>query len=113
MPEPANDEPPPDRSRDLDQEIGAREARKLRARRRKDRTLWFGLGMFGLIGWSVATPTLLGAALGLWLDQNWPGKMSWTLALLLAGVALGCFNAWYWINREYEAMQHEEKDDKP
>jgi predicted F0F1-ATPase subunit len=25
--------------------------------------------MMGLIGWSVAIPTLLGAALGLWLDS--------------------------------------------
>jgi len=38
-----------------------------------------------VIGWSVAIPTLLGAALGLWLDQHYPGKHAWTLALLVAG----------------------------
>jgi predicted F0F1-ATPase subunit len=36
--------------------------------------VWFGLGMMGLIGWSVAVPTLLGAALGLWLDSRHPRK---------------------------------------
>ena len=49
--------------------------------------VWFGLGMMGLIGWSVAIPTLLGAALGIWLDQHYPGKHAWTLALLVAGLA--------------------------
>jgi predicted F0F1-ATPase subunit len=48
--------------------------------------VWFGLGMMGLIGWSVAIPTLLGAALGIWLDSRHPGSHSWTLALLVAGL---------------------------
>lgn len=36
-------------------------------RRRKARSstlgVWFGLGMMGLIGWSIAVPTILGAVL--------------------------------------------------
>ena len=52
----------------LSQEVGAKAARKLRARRNSAQGVWFGLGMMGLIGWSVAIPTLLGAALGIWLD---------------------------------------------
>ena len=74
----------------LSQEVGAKAARKLRAQRHVTRTVWFGLGMMGLIGWSVAIPTLLGAALGLWLDKRYPGGRSWTLALLVAGLAIGC-----------------------
>jgi ATP synthase protein I len=70
----------------LSQEVGAKAARKLRARRMSTRTVWFGLGMMGLIGWSVAIPTLLGAALGLWLDSRHPGSHSWTLALLVVGL---------------------------
>ena len=42
--------------------------------------------MMGLIGWSVVVPTLLGAALGIWLDERHPGAHSWTLALLVAGL---------------------------
>ena len=56
--------------------------------------------MMGLIGWSVAVPTLVGAAIGMWLDQHYPGQHAWTLALLVAGLVLGCFNAWRWIAKE-------------
>ncbi len=94
----------------LGQEVGAKAARKLRAQRHVTRTVWFGLGMMGLIGWSVAIPTLLGAAIGRWLDQQFPGGRSWTLALLVAGLAVGCFNAWYWLTKEDDAMRKEQED---
>ena len=67
--------------------------------------------MMGLIGWSVAIPTVLGAALGLWLDKRHPGQHSWTLALLVAGLVLGCFNAWHWVAKEDKAMREEQEDD--
>lgn len=95
----------------LSQEVGAKAARKLRARRHATRTVWFGLGMMGLIGWSVAIPTLLGAALGLWLDRRFPDGRSWTLALLAAGLTIGCINAWLWISKEDQAMRDEQEDD--
>lgn len=81
-------------------QIGKKEARKIRARRSGKHSLWFGLGMFGTVGWSVAIPTVLGVALGLWLDRTWPAPFSWTLTGLAVGVMLGCLNAWYWIQRE-------------
>lgn len=80
--------------------ITVRERRKLEARRRGRRNLWFGLGMFGLVGWSVAVPTLLCLALGIWIDAHHSSRYSWTLMLLVVGIALGCFNAWYWIRYE-------------
>ena len=55
------------------------------ARKRRRQSPWFGLGMFGLVGWAVAVPIVVGTALGRWIDARWPGDMSWTLALLLAG----------------------------
>jgi ATP synthase protein I len=69
-------------------------ARKAKSRQDKRRHLWFGFSVFGVIGWSVAIPCLLGAALGLWLDDHYPRQQPWTLALLLAGLCLGCVNAW-------------------
>jgi ATP synthase protein I len=72
--------------------------------------VWFGLGMMGLIGWSVALPTLLGAALGLWLDQRRANEHSWTLALLVAGLLIGCANAWHWVAREDKAIREHERD---
>ena len=91
--------------------VGAKAARKLKARRNSKNGVWFGLGMMGLIGWSVAIPTLLGAALGLWLDKHHPGSHSWTLALLVAGLMLGCWNAWRWVSKEEKAMRNDQEDD--
>ncbi len=82
------------------EEVGVKEQRKLRARREGDRGVWFGLGMFGLVGWAVAVPTLLGVALGVWMDGQWETSVSWTLTGLFAGVVAGCLNAWYWVKRE-------------
>ena len=92
-------------------QVGAKAARKLKARRNSTQGVWFGLGMMGLIGWSVVVPTLLGAALGIWLDKHHPGKHAWTLALLVAGLAIGCLNAWHWVAKEDKAMQDEQEDD--
>ena len=66
--------------------------------------------MMGLIGWSVTVPTLLGAALGIWLDGRYQGGRSWTLALLVAGLVVGCLNAWHWVAKEDKAMRDEEED---
>ena len=89
-------------------QVGAKADRKLKARRNPNPGVWFGLGMMGLIGWSVTIPTLLGAAAGLWLDQHYPGTHRWTLGLLVAGLALGCVNAWHWVAKEDQAMREEE-----
>jgi ATP synthase protein I len=90
--------------------VGVKAARKLKARRNSAPGVWFGLGMMGLIGWSVVVPTLMGAALGLWLDEHHSGKHAWTLALLLAGLSIGCLNAWHWIAKEDRAMREEQED---
>jgi ATP synthase protein I len=73
--------------------------RKARARREGDRPLAFGLGTFGLVGWSIMIPTVLGIALGVWLDARDSGSVSWTLTGLLVGLTLGCLNAWWWVQR--------------
>lgn len=95
---------------EFSQQVGAKVARKLKARRNATPGVWFGLGMMGLIGWSVVVPTLLGAALGLWLDKRYPGGRSWTLALLVAGLTIGCLNAWRWVAKEDQAMRDERED---
>ncbi len=91
-------------------QVGASAARKLRARREGTQGVWFGLGMSGLIGWSVAVPTLLGAMLGIWLDRRHPGAHSWTLTLLVVGLAIGCLNAWHWVTQEEKAMREKPED---
>jgi ATP synthase protein I len=92
-------------------EVGAKAMRKLKARRNSTQgVVWFGLGMMGLIGWSVVVPTLLGAALGIWLDNRHPGSHSWTLMLLVIGLAIGCLNAWHWVAKEDKEMREEEEN---
>ncbi len=59
-----------------------------------------GIGTFGMIGWSIAVPTVGGALIGLWLDKVMPKDLSWTIALLLGGLALGILIAWSWIEKE-------------
>jgi ATP synthase protein I len=94
----------------LSQAVGVKAARKLKAKRRPAQGVWFGVGMMGLIGWSVVVPTLLGAALGLWLDKNYPGTLAWTLILLLIGLVIGCLNAWHWVRKEDKTMREDEED---
>ncbi|TAL86434.1 MAG: F0F1 ATP synthase subunit, partial [Rhodanobacter sp.] len=54
----------PSADQTLAEQVGNKAARKLHARRHGASGVWFGLGMMGLIGWSVAVPTLIGAAIG-------------------------------------------------
>lgn len=50
----------------------------------------------GAIGWSIAVPSLLGAALGLWVDTLWPSNYSWFSILLPVGILIGCLTALLW-----------------
>jgi ATP synthase protein I len=92
----------------LSRQIQTQADRKLALRRHPTPGVWFGLGMMGLVGWSVVVPTLMGAALGMWLDKHLQDTHIWTLALLMAGLTLGCFNAWFWVAKEERAIHEAE-----
>ena len=72
--------------------------------------MWNGLGMMGPIGWAVVIPTVLGVALGAWIDARWPGAFPWTLSGLLGGLVLGCVSAWLWVDQEQKSIQRERED---
>lgn len=91
-------------------EIGKKEAQKLRAIHKRKRSVWAGLGTFGMVGWSVATPTVLGTVIGSWLDKKYPASLSWTLTFLIAGLFLGCFIAWQWVVKEDRSMHQKTED---
>jgi ATP synthase protein I len=105
-----NEESKANRRRDstaFSTDVGAKASRKLKARRHPRPGIWAGLGVMGLIGWSVVIPTLLGALVGRWLDKQMPVAHSWTLVLLIAGLCIGCFNAWQWMAKEDQEMREE------
>jgi ATP synthase protein I len=89
--------------------IAEKEKRKQKALQENSGSIWSGLGMFGMVGWSVAVPTLAGAALGIWLDKKNHQSFSWTLSFLVLGLISGIAIAWSWINKENQTM-HQKKD---
>jgi ATP synthase protein I len=100
---------------ELSRRVAVMATRKLKgqqAQHQARQTIWSGLGMIGLVGWSVAVPTLLGATLGIWLDKNYPMNHSWTLTLLIIGLITGCLNAWYWLAREDRATHEGERQER-
>lgn len=79
----------------------ARQAKRMKSRRdHPGASPLRGIGTFGMIGWSIAVPTVGGAFLGLWLDRVAPQAFSWTIALILGGVVVGAFIVAAWINKE-------------
>lgn len=90
---------------ELEETVRIKSERKLQFRKKDRKGLLYGLGMFGLVGWSVAIPTLLMLALGIWVDRTYQSPYSWTLMLLVLGIMIGCMNAWYWVSRESKSEE--------
>ncbi|MDP3468281.1 MAG: AtpZ/AtpI family protein [Daejeonella sp.] len=93
------------------QQVAEKEKRKLKALRNNKRSVWYGISMFGMIGWSVAVPTLLGTLLGLWLDKNYPQTFSWTLSFIVLGIVSGGMVAANWISKEDKEIHHSDTKD--
>lgn len=84
-----------------EQERRQREALKRGVSRRRiqqetgrERSLAENMAMVGALGWLIVIPTLLGTWLGRWLDRRYDTGLTWTGALLTAGLVLGCWLAW-------------------
>ena len=61
---------------EFEKSVGDKEQRIIKSRFEGARSPWFGLGMFGLVGWSVVLPMLLGITIGSWIDTHWPSRVS-------------------------------------
>lgn len=85
-------------------EVGKKEKMKLKALRKKKGSVWAGLGLFGVVGWTIVVPTIIGVVAGRWLDKSYPEFFSWTMSLMMAGLLIGCAAATYWIKKEYREM---------
>ena len=84
----------------LDEAIRLRRGRRERWQREGERSIGQNLAMIGALGWTIVTPTLIGIFAGRWLDRSFGSGIFWTLGLLVAGLALGCWLAWKRIHRE-------------
>jgi len=93
-------------------EIGEKEIRKLKAKRQDKKSVWSGFALFGMIGWSVAVPSLAGAALGMWLDKKYPQSFSWTLSCLITGLIIGCLIAWRWVAKENKEIHQNQENNE-
>ncbi|ACS80292.1 AtpZ/AtpI family protein [Maridesulfovibrio salexigens] len=90
--------------------VGSKEQRKIRAGQKGTVGAWSAFGAMGAVGWLVALPVVLGSLLGVWLDSRWPGKVNWTMAMLGAGLGIGCLFAGIWMNREKNKIIKERDD---
>jgi ATP synthase protein I len=80
--------------------IKEKSRQRLKAQAERKESFFFGLGMFGTVGWSIAIPAVVGVMVGRWLDTLHEGKISWTMTLFFTGLGLGLIIAWQWLNRE-------------
>ncbi|MBD3419304.1 MAG: hypothetical protein GF398_04215 [Chitinivibrionales bacterium] len=90
--------------------VARSEKRRLRGLQRKRHPLWFGFGYFGVVGWMVMIPLIACGALGIWLDSQTRGEISWTLTFLFIGLGIGLSNAWFWVSRQRKEIEEERQE---
>ena len=81
-------------AREVDE--SARRLLKARAGRAEH---WRQAALLGVGGWLLVVPVVAGAYLGRWLDRSRDGGQSWTLTLIVLGLAVGAFNFWTYYRR--------------
>ncbi len=101
---------PSEEKNEFQEQINSKEKRKLHAQKQNKESVLQGFSVFGIIGWSVAIPTVLSIFIGLWLDKQYLGQRSFTLAFLTAGIFLGCLNAWFWVSKKMKEIDEDKKE---
>jgi ATP synthase protein I len=106
MSEPAPDVIVPKRDADSMAQA-ARQAveRERQAQEESEPSLGARLGQIGILGWTIVVPTLLGLALGHWLDRHLRTGVFFSAPLLMAGAAVGMWSAWKWMHRQTRRVQ--------
>ena len=93
-PSPSSPPEPP-----LEKGIERRREQRARWEREGERPLALNLAMIGALGWLIVVPTLAGIFVGQWLDRRTGGGLTFTAALLFAGLAVGAWLAWQRMHR--------------
>ena len=82
----------------LVRETRLRRDRRTRWRREGDLSIGRRLAQIGVLGWIFVVPTLAGLFGGRWLDARFGTQIFWTAPGMLAGLCLGGWTAWKWMN---------------
>ncbi len=90
-----------DHSKQFKQTVKKKISRHNKGKKNRNQLL-FGMGMFGLVGWTIAIYTIGGVIIGTWMDKRWISGYSWTLTMIILGLFAGIFNAWIWIKKELD-----------
>jgi len=81
-------------------DVGRKVKRIQRSRKLGDRGFWQNLGLVGSVGWMVVLPAVGGGLLGNYIDGKRDDPFSWSLTLVVVGLAAGCYTAWRHIREE-------------
>ena len=78
----------------LERAVERRKERADKWQREGERPLGRNLALVGTLGWLVVVPTLLGAFAGRALDRAFGTGITFSSALMCAGLVVGCWFAW-------------------
>ncbi len=70
-----------------------------RSQREGEPSLAHQFARVGVLGWLIVVPTLLGVFLGRWVDRIFDSGLMFSGALLVAGLCLGCWSGWRWMQQ--------------
>jgi ATP synthase protein I len=91
----------PNRNHDeMQRAVRLREERDERWKREGERSIWQNLSMIGSLGWLIVAPTLLGIALGRWLDSVFDTGITFSGAMIFLGVLFGSYLAWQRVRKQ-------------
>jgi ATP synthase protein I len=96
-PHPTDEHDPHDRMAGAAREAADRDSR---GRAEPEPSLGSRLGQIGILGWAIVLPTLMGLALGHWLDRTFGTRVFFSAPLLMLGAVVGFWSAWKWMHRQ-------------
>lgn len=86
--------PKPPEPEQLDEAVRKRRERRAMWERDGERSIGQNLALIGSLGWMIIVPLLGGVFIGRWIDRAFETGIFWTAALLVIGLAAGCWLAW-------------------
>lgn len=95
------DAPPDESSARLARKVAQGKERRDRARREPVGALWRQVARVGTLGWMIVAPIVVGALLGRLLDRALGSGVTWALAFLTVGVAIGGYSLWRTLAEEH------------